>query len=395
LAARKIADEEIASAKAAGRDYSKLADNRIADEKKYDDYLRSREAERSRIILSPLQKLEKGWENTAQNIESLEASWANKMMGGLDSIATGGVKDWETLRTGVNNIMVGMLQDVSKMITQKAMSGVVGGVSNAIGNGAKSLMGSIFSQAPASGGAGAGGAGKPPAQTNMFSDLIGKAGTGLKSFWSSITGADKATKDMTGSVGQTVVQTGEKILQGSVELTTEEQNNLAMIGLAFYANAAAAALAQVAAQGTAKTVGSVAAAAAATGGISGPNSLVPILGRASIPFHAYAKGGVANSPQLSLFGEAGPEAYVPLPDGRSIPVTMQAGKQSTSVSGGETVNISIVVNEAAGTGSGQDQTKQTTAGDAGAVWSTMANKIKVVVREEMVTQRRPGGLLYN
>lgn len=34
----------------------------------------------------------------------------------------------------------------------------------------------------------------------------------------------------------------------------------------------------------------------------------------------YAKGGVANRP--SLFGEAGPEAAVPLPDGRSIPVTM-------------------------------------------------------------------------
>jgi hypothetical protein len=41
------------------------------------------------------------------------------------------------------------------------------------------------------------------------------------------------------------------------------------------------------------------------------------------PLHAYASGGVANEPQLALFGEgASPEAYVPLPDGRSIPVTM-------------------------------------------------------------------------
>jgi hypothetical protein len=45
-----------------------------------------------------------------------------------------------------------------------------------------------------------------------------------------------------------------------------------------------------------------------------------------VPLHRYAAGGVANSPQLALFGEGrGPEAFVPLPDGRSIPVSMQGG----------------------------------------------------------------------
>jgi len=44
----------------------------------------------------------------------------------------------------------------------------------------------------------------------------------------------------------------------------------------------------------------------------------------SLPLNTYAKGGIANSPQLALYGEGRmPEAYVPLPDGRSIPVTMQ------------------------------------------------------------------------
>jgi tape measure domain-containing protein len=38
----------------------------------------------------------------------------------------------------------------------------------------------------------------------------------------------------------------------------------------------------------------------------------------------YANGGIATSPQIALFGEGSHnEAYVPLPDGRSIPVTMQ------------------------------------------------------------------------
>lgn len=46
----------------------------------------------------------------------------------------------------------------------------------------------------------------------------------------------------------------------------------------------------------------------------------------------YANGGIARSPQVSLFGEGSrPEAYVPLPDGRTIPVTMQGGQQAPNI----------------------------------------------------------------
>lgn len=46
-------------------------------------------------------------------------------------------------------------------------------------------------------------------------------------------------------------------------------------------------------------------------------------GPAPLPTRAYATGGIANSPQLALFGEgAQPEAFVPLPDGKTIPVTI-------------------------------------------------------------------------
>ena len=34
----------------------------------------------------------------------------------------------------------------------------------------------------------------------------------------------------------------------------------------------------------------------------------------------YAKGGIVNGPTVSCRRRPGPEAYVPLPDGRSIPV---------------------------------------------------------------------------
>jgi uncharacterized protein YdaU (DUF1376 family) len=44
----------------------------------------------------------------------------------------------------------------------------------------------------------------------------------------------------------------------------------------------------------------------------------------ALALHRYDLGGVAMSPQLALFGESSrAEAYVPLPDGRSIPVTMR------------------------------------------------------------------------
>lgn len=53
----------------------------------------------------------------------------------------------------------------------------------------------------------------------------------------------------------------------------------------------------------------------------------------AMPLHTYARGGIADRPQLALFGEGRrPEAYVPLPDGRTIPVTMRGAQaQPTTV----------------------------------------------------------------
>ena len=42
-----------------------------------------------------------------------------------------------------------------------------------------------------------------------------------------------------------------------------------------------------------------------------------------LPLRRYASGGVTDRPQLAMFGEGSkPEAYVPLPDGRSIPAVV-------------------------------------------------------------------------
>ena len=54
---------------------------------------------------------------------------------------------------------------------------------------------------------------------------------------------------------------------------------------------------------------------------------------------AKAAGGIVYGPQRTLIGEAGPEAVVPLPNGRSIPVEMRGG------GGGPTVNIVVNAND--------------------------------------------------
>lgn len=92
-----------------------------------------------------------------------------------------------------------------------------------------------------------------------------------------------------------------------------------------------------------------------------------------IPLHAYASGGVANSPQLALFGEGRmSEAYVPLPDGRSIPVTMKGNS-------GNTYNVQINVEG----GRNPDETGQR-VGEA---------FVRAIAREEISNQARAGNSL--
>lgn len=92
----------------------------------------------------------------------------------------------------------------------------------------------------------------------------------------------------------------------------------------------------------------------------------------------YAAGGIANSPQLALFGEGSrPEAYVPLPDGRSIPVTMNG-----TGSGGDVFNISVSVTQAGVASSGDDPGGR-----------DLGRAIASAVRQELLAQKRAGGLL--
>jgi hypothetical protein len=94
------------------------------------------------------------------------------------------------------------------------------------------------------------------------------------------------------------------------------------------------------------------------------------------PLKKYAQGGIASSPQLAMFGEGSrPEAFVPLPDGRRIPVAMQGGG-----GGNTTVNVSV---DAKGT---------SVQGDAGK-GEQLGRVISQAVQAELIKQKRPGGLI--
>ncbi len=76
----------------------------------------------------------------------------------------------------------------------------------------------------------------------------------------------------------------------------------------------------------------------------------------AVPLRKYAAGGIASSPQLALYGEGSrPEAYVPLPDGRRIPVAMQGG-----AGGGD--SITIIQNFTVGDVATQTTVQQAVAG---------------------------------
>jgi lambda family phage tail tape measure protein len=100
-----------------------------------------------------------------------------------------------------------------------------------------------------------------------------------------------------------------------------------------------------------------------------------------LALNRYASGGIANSPQFSIFGEGRtPEAYVPLPDGRSIPVSMKGGS-----------GTNVVVNVNIGDGGGSD----TTSSSSTQKGRQLGSLISSAVIQEIIKQKRAGGLLSN
>jgi len=115
-------------------------------------------------------------------------------------------------------------------------------------------------------------------------------------------------------------------------------------------------------------------------GLAGPASPFAMggimTGNGPLKLRRYAAGGIASSPQLAMFGEGSrPEAYVPLPDGRTIPVTMKGGGNNVKV---DSINITV----------------QNTGNDLSpATQKAIANQVQTIVMSNLVNERRSGGIL--
>ena len=95
---------------------------------------------------------------------------------------------------------------------------------------------------------------------------------------------------------------------------------------------------------------------------------------------AYASGGIARKPTVGLIGEGRfDEAVVPLPDGKSIPVSMPGGgMQQNNV----TVNVAV---DSEGNGS--------TEVESGQQGADLGRMVAAAVQRELINQKRAGGIL--
>ena len=102
----------------------------------------------------------------------------------------------------------------------------------------------------------------------------------------------------------------------------------------------------------------------AKGNVFAQNGIVP-----------YAKGGYIGRPTMALMGEAGPEAVLPLRRGRG-------GRLGVETSGGGVGSVTVNVDATGSAVEGND-----------AQASQLGKAIGIAVQQELVKQKRPGGLL--
>jgi phage-related minor tail protein len=109
-----------------------------------------------------------------------------------------------------------------------------------------------------------------------------------------------------------------------------------------------------------------------------------------LPLNAYSGGGVANSPQMAVFGEGRMnEAYVPLPDGKSIPVSLKGGSGGSSIQNNFEINVAVgggPGGAAPGSSGGQGPNPQQ-IGEA--VAAAMRNSVVQIIQDQL----RTGGAL--
>lgn len=360
------------------------------------DWLQERQKKLVRDSETPLQQLSRQWEDVTKQLRDASTRWANQTVDAIVQFAKTGKLEWRGL---VDSILTDILRIQVQRTMGKAINGVIDKGIEAIGG--------VFKAGMSSGDSSKGE--KQAGQSSWWDEMVG----GVKKFMGSIFGAGDAANDLAKEGVTAAAQTAKGVIQDGLKMTSETNATVALDALATAAYNAASALGGTSAGGLTGGLGGLggmfsglfgggggwgdyAASAGDSVGVAGDIMETMMFANGGImtefgpvALRKYANGGIANNPQLAMFGEGSmPEAYVPLPDGRSIPVSFEGGMMGGNVSN---VSINIIVNEAEG---GGDKSSAFGQGDKQGFWKDVAERVKGMVRQEMVEQQRPGGVLY-
>lgn len=366
--------------------------------------LKKQEAE----SMTQLEKLRRQWEDTSSQMNNATKSWAEGFMDQLTSLITTGKADFRSMVSS-------WFAQLSRITLQNAIGGSVTNVFSGLGEWVKkNLFGNLASAASGASGVGDSLTKATSAVATSF------AKTGISSETLTETMQTLSTNGVQATTASLIQQLGTANAKQIAEAAAISSLN--SMALAAH-NAASALYSIVSSSGSSSSSGLGGVLGAVVSGIAGavgggattaPGFDAGDLGNGitlgagqGVQYYAhanggimtefgplslrkYANGGIANTPQAAIFGEGStPEAYVPLPDGRSIPVTMSNDTSGSGAGVNQNVSIVITVNK-----DGSETGSTSGAGEDASSWRKMANRIKGVVREELITQQRPGGILY-
>lgn len=299
----------------------------------------------AKALETPLQKLAREWQNAYAQMNQATVRWSQGFLQTLRDALITGRADWK-------KFLAGMLTDILDMQLKQGLGNAVTSGFQSAGNW---LMQNVFGEKKADGDAAAD---ADVALANVAES--GKAAAGA------------LDGHLTNAVGNATKGVAESMSVGSAKMSAERWATMWLENLATAAQDAAMALAQMSGGSGGGFLGDLAGAFASAylGGGANPatdpsaaattdtwvhqvgggeglklkgypfaeGGVMSSLG--PLPLRMYAKGGIAKSPQLAVYGEGSMnEAYVPLPDGRTIPVTIKGDVESQPAAPAVTVNV--------------------------------------------------------
>lgn len=418
--------------------YRAAIEAKMMMEKDFTDRLKLEDDKRVRASESATQQMMRQYADLKGNIEGTNKKWTDEGVGALKGLITGKTKfedlDWRQIGSDMAADYAGNYTE--KVFADMYEKGMGGGnlidMAKSVYNGTEAEGGTIaqmlnkwrgIETTPVAIEAGTDAIGSMMGVaddtglatsgselTTMFNnmkDRLSPLTDGLGNLWSSVSEASSGLWTFASEAITKAISALAQWVMGLVASSTAESGSN-WVGTLFQAGAAMYGAGSGGGAADTSTFNGVASSTGYTGG-SADVGLQFAKGGMFGTAQAFAKGGafsnsVVNSPtpfmfanggsfgNLGVMGEAGPEAVMPLTRDSS-------GRLGVAVNGGmgggdggtmNQTNVSISINVAS------DGTAQSSGNDdsSGQDWTRMANAVRAIVVEEIVSQNRPGGANY-